>query len=156
MLLHVMVYLTPSSDLVCSLLKNTCFCAIIICSTVVVSLKAQLCWFTTMMQNGMLQNNKCIPSIFKDESTGSCNMSLEACCCSSNLRFSCQITKTQTHNTERLLLTTMPNTSQLDNNTNCISMATLKTLCVHCRQATSTTTTINKVYCFPAPPTTLA
>jgi hypothetical protein len=58
-------------------------------------------------------------------------MSLEACCCGSNLRFSCQITETQTHNTERLLLlTTMQNISQLDKNANCVSMATLNTLCI--------------------------
>jgi hypothetical protein len=81
-------------------------------------------------------------------------LSFEASCCSSNLRFSCRITKTQTHNTERLLLlTTMPNISQFlqqcklyfhDNTQHS----------VHCRQATSTPTTINKVYCFPTPPTT--
>ena len=45
----------PQRELTCSLLKNTCFCAVI-CGTVVVSLKIQLCWFTAMMQNEMLQN----------------------------------------------------------------------------------------------------
>jgi hypothetical protein len=61
MLLHVLVYLTPSSERTYVFLtqKTPAFLQFIICGTVVVSLKIQLCWFTAMMRNGTLQNKLC-------------------------------------------------------------------------------------------------
>jgi hypothetical protein len=63
----------------------------------------------------VIVKSKRIPSIFKDESTG-----IYICL----WKFAVAVA------TYVSLLTTMPNISQLDNNANCISMATLTTLCI--------------------------
>jgi hypothetical protein len=62
-----------------------------------------------------LIKSKSIPSIFKDESTGSC-----ICLWKLAVAVATYVS----------LLTTMPNISQLYNNANCTSMATLNTLCI--------------------------